>query len=48
MIHVLELTYWNDAPDRTRDEVVALLRAARGTADRERARTLAERDTLVG
>jgi hypothetical protein len=27
---------------------VALLRAARGTADRERARTLAERDTLVG
>ena len=32
-MHVLELTFWNDSPARTRHEVVDLLLAARQTAD---------------
>ena len=35
-MHVLELTYWNDAPGRTQEEVVDLLQAARRTADVQR------------
>lgn len=33
MMGVLELTHWNDAPERTQCEVVELLRAARRTVD---------------
>jgi hypothetical protein len=36
MMQVLELTHWNDAPTRRQEEVVDLLMAARGTADRQR------------
>ncbi len=35
-MHVLELTYWNDAPGRTQEEVVDLLQAARRTAGLQR------------
>ena len=35
-MHVLELTYWNDAPGRTQEQVVDLLQAARRTADVQR------------
>jgi hypothetical protein len=48
MMHTMDLTHWNDAPERTKDDVVQLLRAARRTAGVERARLLAERDELVG
>jgi hypothetical protein len=47
MMHVLELTYWNDAPERTRRDVVVLLEAAQQTAERERARCDDERTTLA-
>ena len=45
-MHVLELTYWNDAPERTQGDVVTLLRAARETADDELRRCRAERVVL--
>ena len=32
MMTVLDLTHWNDAPERTQDEVVGLLVAAQHTA----------------
>ena len=32
MMHVLELTYWNDAPERTKADVLDLLQAAQETA----------------
>ena len=34
MLHVLELTVWNDTPGRTQDEVVGLLRSARQPTER--------------
>ena len=44
---VLELTHWNDAPGRTQDEVVELLRAAGQTADTQRELCRAEQDRLA-
>ncbi len=44
---VLELTYWNDAPGRTRSEVVDLLHAARGTVDGQRQLCRAEQAELA-
>ena len=38
MLRVLDLTSWNDAPGRTREEVVGLLVAARDLVDVERSR----------
>ena len=46
MMQVLELTYWNDAPERTQGGVVTLLRAARETAADELRRCRAERVVL--
>jgi hypothetical protein len=46
MMSVLELTYWNDAPDRRRGEVVGLLVAAQHAADVEQERCRAERREL--
>jgi len=34
MMHVLDLTSWNDSPERTQDEVVDLLLSARQPTDR--------------
>ena len=34
MMHVLDLTSWNDSPERTQDEVVDLLLSARRPTDR--------------
>jgi hypothetical protein len=48
MMHTMDLTHWNDAPERTRDDVVQLLRAAHHTAENERERCLAEREALAG
>jgi hypothetical protein len=45
-MHVLDLTHWNDAPRRTRDEVVGLLAAAQGTVAVERDRCLDEQAAL--
>ena len=45
---VLELTYWNDAPGRTRDEVLGLLAAAQYSADAQRRTCRAERIQLSG
>jgi hypothetical protein len=36
MLHVRDLTHWNDAPGRTREDVVNLLRAGQDTADLQR------------
>lgn len=47
MMHTMDLTHWNDAPERTRDDVVQLLRDGHQTAERERERYLAERETLT-
>jgi hypothetical protein len=46
MMRVLELTHWNDAPERTQGEVVGLLLAAQRTADVQRDLCRAERATL--
>jgi hypothetical protein len=43
---VLELTYWNDAPGRTRDEVVGLLVAAQHAAAAQQRSCRAERAEL--
>src|SRR4051794_15988697 len=43
---VLELTHWNDAPERTQDEVVCLLVAAEHSASAQRDRCRAERQDL--
>ncbi len=48
MIHVLDLTHWNDAPDRTRGEVVQLLRSSVAAADAQRERCLSEQAVLLG
>ena len=46
MLGVLELTHWNDAPGRTKSEVVDLLAVARQTAEMERHRCRAEQAGL--
>jgi hypothetical protein len=46
-LRVLDLTRWNDAPARTRGEVVGLLLAAQQTATRERDRYRAEQLALA-
>ncbi len=46
-LQVLDLTHWNDAPQRTQGEVVDLLGSARRTATTERDRRRAERGELV-
>jgi hypothetical protein len=43
---VLELTHWNDAPERTQDEVVQLLVAARHSATAHQQAARAERAEL--
>jgi hypothetical protein len=48
MMHVLDLTHWNDAPDRTRGEVVGLLRSSVTTADAQRERCRTEQEALAG
>ena len=47
MMHVLELTHWNDAPDRTRGDVVGLLRSSVATTYTQRERCRSEQATLV-
>ncbi len=47
-IHVLDLTHWNDAPDRTRGEVVELLRSSVAAADDQRERCRSEQAVLAG
>ena len=47
MMHVLELTYWNDAPERTRADVLDLLEAAQETAALQRHRCRAEQAVLT-
>src|SRR4051794_28998593 len=36
MMQVLELTHWNDAPERTREDVAHLLQAGRDTVEAQR------------
>jgi hypothetical protein len=45
-MHVLDLTHWNDAPQRTRGEVVDLLSEAQSTVAAERDRCLDEQLAL--
>ena len=47
-MHVLDLTHWNDAPGRTRGDVVALLRSAVTTADAQQARCRSEQASIAG
>ena len=47
-IHVLDLTLWNDAPDRTRSHVVELLLSSVATADAQRERCRSEQAALAG
>jgi hypothetical protein len=47
-MHVLELTYWNDAPGRTSDQVTGLLRSAARTADTQMELCHAEQAQLAG
>src|SRR5215207_9251285 len=42
MMHVLDLTHWNDAPDRTSGDVVGLLRSSAAAADVQRERCRSE------
>ena len=46
-MHVLELTFWNDAPERTRTDVLNLLQAACETADLQLHRCRAEQAVLT-
>lgn len=46
MMTVLDLTHWNDAPDRTQGEVVGLLAAAHHSATAQRDSCRAERAEL--
>ena len=46
-MHVLELTHWNDAPERTRTDVLNLLQRAQDAASLQRHRCLAERAVLT-
>ena len=41
-MHVLDLTYWNDAPGRTRGDVVGLLRSSMASAEAQRERCRSE------
>jgi hypothetical protein len=47
-MHVLELTHWNDAPDRSRGDVVDLLRSSVVSADAQRERCRSELHALAG
>jgi hypothetical protein len=47
-MHVLDLTFWNDAPERTRGEVVELLRSSVLTTDLQRERCRSEQAALAG
>ena len=47
MMHVLELTHWNDAPERTQADVLDLLRAAQETAALQLHRCRAEQVVLA-
>jgi hypothetical protein len=47
-MHVGDLTRWNDAPGRTKDDVVEVLVAAQQTTDVERDRCLADLAALGG
>jgi hypothetical protein len=47
MMHVLDLTHWNDAPDRTRGDVVGLLRSSVAMADAQRERCRSEQAVLA-
>ena len=47
MMHVLDLTHWNDAPDRTRGDVVGLLRSSAVAADVQRERCRSEQAVLA-
>ena len=47
LIHVLDLTHWNDDPDRTRGEVVELLRSSVTMANAQRERCLSEQAVLL-
>jgi len=47
MLQVLELTHWNDAPQRTRRDVIDLLHAALRTANIELQRCRAEQRVLT-
>jgi hypothetical protein len=47
-MHVLDLTHWNDAPDRTRGDVAELLRSSVATADAQRERCRSEQAVLAG
>ena len=47
MMHVLDLTHWNDAPDRTRGDVIGLLRSSASAADAQRERCLSEQAALA-
>ncbi len=46
-MHVLELTYWNDAPERTRTDVLNLLQRAQETANLQLHRCRAEQAVLT-
>lgn len=48
MMRVLELTHWNDAPERTQGQVVGLLVAAQRTADVQRDLCRADQAELAG
>jgi hypothetical protein len=47
MMHVLDLTHWNDAPHRTRGNVVELLRSSVTTAEVQGERCRSERAVLA-
>jgi hypothetical protein len=47
MMHVLDLTHWNDAPDRTRGDVVGLLSSSAAAADVQRERCRSEQAALA-
>jgi len=47
MMGLLELTSWNDAPERTQSQVVELLKDGQRTADVQRVMCQAEQATLV-
>ncbi|MGY2701539.1 DUF6197 family protein [Nocardioides sp. HB32] len=46
-LHVLDLTHWNDAPDRTREDVLELLRASVTAVGAQQDRCRAEQATLA-
>jgi hypothetical protein len=48
MMHVLDLTHWNDAPGRTRDDVVELLRSSMTMANTEQEQCRSEQAVLAG